>query len=170
MVFRKQRRKAVSPVVSAVLLIALAVSIGILVTNFVTSFVSTETGGSDITCALNTNYVIESAQFNKTGFYNKLLIKITNKNSEGLYGFGVIMDNGTKIVQFNSSNSLINQGGVSDSNKLEREESVFLTVDLTNTTLGYPVFGLSLTTSDESQLKVLNNACDAVSTSTTTIV
>jgi len=159
------RRKAISPVISVVLLIAVAVSVGILVTTWVTHWVVSTTGSSSISCAVNTNYIIEEAKFNISSAYNNtLLVKITNKGTEQLYGFGAILDNGTKVVIINSNDSIIDQGGISSTNKLKREESVYITINLTNTTLGYPTLGATLT-----EVKIRNDACPAVSTSTSTI-
>lgn len=159
------KRKAVSPVVSVVLLIAVAVSVGILLTTWITHWVITTTGSTGISCAINTNYIIEKAEFNKSSAYNNtLLVKITNKGAEHLYGFGVILDNGTNIVVLKYDNTIINQGGISSTNKLKREESVYITINLTNTTLGYPTLGATLT-----ELKITNDACPAVPTTTSTI-
>ncbi len=159
------KRKAVSPVVSVVLLIAVAVSVGILVTTWITHWVTTTTGGTAISCAINTNYIIETAEFNKSSAYNNtLLVKITNKGAEHLYGFGAILDNGTDIVILEFDSTLINQSGISLTNKLKREESVYIVINLTNTTLGYPALGGTLT-----EVKIMNDACPAVSTRTSTV-
>lgn len=159
------KRKAISPVVSVVLLIAVAVSIGILVTTWITHWVTTTTGSTSISCAMNTNYIIESAEFNKSSTYNNtLLIKLTNKGGEWLYGFGAILDNGTRIVILKPNNTIINQGGISLTNKLKREESVYITINMTNKTLNYPALGGTL-----DEIKITNKACPAVSTRTSTI-
>lgn len=158
-------RKGVSPIIATILLIALAISVGIMVTTWITHWVVTQTSSESIACAINTNYIIDIAEFNKSAALNNtLLLKITNKGSEKIYGFGAILDNGTVILMLNSSNSLINQGGISSTNKLNRESAVYITVNLTNTTLGYTTLGKTLT-----EVKVTNDACPAVSTSTKSI-
>jgi len=160
--------KGVSSVVSTVLMIAVAISIGILVTTWITHWVQQQTGSKDISCAINTNYVVDSAEWNKSGQYNgTLLIKLTNKGKQKLYGFGVVIDNGTKILEFGQSS--VGQGGISSSSTLERERSVYLTVNLTNSTLRYPAFGRSLMTSSDVTVKVTNAACDAVPAETNSV-
>ena len=157
--------KGVSPIISVILLIAVSISVGIMVTTWITHWVVTQTGSSSISCAIDTNYVIDSAEFNKsTALNNSLLVKITNKGSQKIYGFGAILDNGTAIVKLNSSDSLINQGGTSLTSKLDREQSAYIVINLTNIILGYPQLGRTLT-----EVKVTNDACSAVSSSTKTI-
>jgi flagellin-like protein len=158
------RRKAISPVISVVLMIAVAISVAILVTTWVTNLTQRQIAG-DKSCAINTNYVIESVEWNKSNQYNAtLLIKITNRGKQQLYGFGVEIDNGTRIINFDYG--VVDQGGITSSNKLGRERSVYVLVNLTNTTLMYPAFGRSLVSSDEATVKVTNEACDAVSSET----
>jgi len=141
-------------------MIAVAISIGVLVTTWVTNWTQRQTS-SDTACAINTNYVINSVEWNKTGYNSTLLVKITNKGSQKLYGFGAVIDNGTKINEFDYT--VIDQGGVSSLNKLDRERSVYLLINLTNSTLRYPAFGRSLTKSDDIEIRITNKACDAVS-------
>ena len=157
--------KGVSPVIATILLIAVAISVGIMVTTWITHWVVTQTSSESIACAINTNYVIDSAEFNKSTALNAtLLLKVTNRGSEKLYGFGVILDNGTSILMLNSTSSLIDQGSISIGNKLNRESSAYVKVNLTNTTAGYTTMGTTLT-----EVKLTNDACPAVSTSTKTI-
>lgn len=163
------KRKGISPVVAVVLLVAVAISLGMLVTSWVTHLYYDI--GETSACSIKTNYVIDSVAWNQTSkstIYNStLLIKITNKGDLNLYGFGVEMLNGTRIV--NLDPSLVDQGGISSTNKLEREHSVYLIVNLTNATLNYPAFGRSLLTSDEVEVKVTNDACDDISAKTATV-
>ena len=158
-------KKGVSPVVAVVLLIAVAVTVGMLVTTWITSWVTEQTSKPSLTCAINTNYIIDSARFNYTG-NEILLIKITNEGSEELYAFGLILDNGTLIKQFNTTQ--INASpNVTANNKLKQEQSTYLTLNLSNattSTTGGPIFGRTLT-----EVRVTNNACTAVSSKTTTI-
>jgi len=159
------KKKGVSPVIATILLIAVAISVGIMVTTWITHWVVTQTSSESIACAINTNYVIDAAEFNKsTALNSTLLLKVTNRGSQGLYGFGVILDNGTTILMLNSSSSLINQGGISSGSKLGREQPIYLTVNLTNTTSGHTRLGCTLT-----EVKVTNDACPAVSASTNVI-
>ena len=155
-------KRGISPVVSVVLLIAVAITLGMLVTSWVTHLYYDISGG-DSSCAINTNYIIDSAEWSKTSkspeYNNTLLVKITNRGKLKLYGFGVELHNGTRILEFDSS--VVNQGGITSSNKLERERSAYLVVNMTNSTLGYPGFGSSLLTSDDVLVKVTNEACKA---------
>ena len=159
--------KGVSPVVSVVLMIAVAISVGILVTTWVTHWTQQQIGSQDISCAIHTNYVIDSVEWNKSGYNSSLLIKITNKGRYKLYDFGVVLDNGTKILEFNSS--IVDQGGISSTNKLERERSVYLLVNLNDSSRGYPAFGRTLTTSDDVVVRVTNGACSAVAAETDSV-
>lgn len=153
-------KKGVSPVVAVVLLIAVAIAIGILVTTWITHWTSTQISSQPITCAINTNYIIESVEYNKTGG-DLLLIKVTNKGAENLYGFSAVMDNGTYILDVNSTSWRIDHGGISKTYPLRREKSTYVTVNLT---INYTGLGESLT-----DVRVLNSACNAVSAKTTFI-
>jgi flagellin-like protein len=156
--------KGVSPVIATILLIAVAIAVGILLTNWVTHLTITQMGNA-ASCSINTIYVIDSAEFNKTTALNStLLLKVTNKGAEPIYGFGAIIDNGTAIFTFNSSSTLMDQGGISSGNTLTRERSAYLTVNMTNTTAGHTLMGTTM-----NNIKVTNNACPAVSASTTTV-
>jgi flagellin-like protein len=158
-------RKGVSPIIATILLIAVAISVGIMVTTWITHWVVTQTSSESIACAVNTNYIIDSAEFNKsTALNSTLLVKITNKGAEKIYGFGAFLDNGTYILPLNSSSSLIDQGGISSANKLGQESSAYIKINLTNTTAGYTALGCAL-----SALKITNDACPSISASTSTI-
>jgi len=148
--------RGISPVIATVLLIAVAVSAGMLVTTWITQWVVTQTTSEAQTCSINTQYVIDTVVFNESG-NNLLKIKITNKGSQPLYGFSVELDNGTPpIVTFPVDE--VDQGGVTESNPLKREQSVYIIVNLSNSTLGYPTLGATL-----KSVKVLNDACNAIS-------
>jgi flagellin-like protein len=154
-------RKGISPIIAAVLLIAIAISIGILLSSWATHWVFSGISDPSLTCGMDTDYIIESASFNETGL-NKLKIKVTNKGNLEIYGFGIEMDNGTRIVRFDSDSNFINQSNINNTinitNRLGREQSLYLFVNLTNETLNYTEFGATLRT-----VKVLNDACDTVS-------
>jgi hypothetical protein len=108
---------------------------------------------------LETNYVIDSVEY--TNSTRELKVKITNKGTTQLYGFGIMLQNASIIQEFNSTNPLVSVSpSVTSSNKLAREKSAYIKVNMTD----YAPLGLSLT-----EVKVLNDACDAVSASTTTI-
>ena len=164
------KMKGISPVIAVVLLVAVAISQGMLVTSWITHLYFDISGGEGA-CAIKTNYVIDSAQWNQTSksiMYNStLLIKITNKGELKLYGFGAEILNGTKILNFDSNE--VDQGGISSTNRLGRERSAYIWLNLTNSSLDYPAFGRSLLTSDEVAVKVTNLACAAVSAETTSV-
>lgn len=156
--------KGVSPIIATILLIAVAISLGVMITGWATQMANRQMSGTD-SCVINTMYIIDSVEFNKsTTLNNTLLVKITNKGTEKLYGFGAILDNGTYIVQMNSSSSLIGQGGISSGYKLERERTTYITINLTDTSAGYTTMGSTLTS-----VKITNDGCPGVSASTSTI-
>lgn len=83
------------------------------------------------------------------------------------------MDNGTYILTFNSTSYRVDQNNITSSNKLKREQSVYVIVNLTNTTsesVNYQAFGLSLTTSTSTEIVVLNDACKSMSSEAITSV
>jgi flagellin-like protein len=164
------KKKGISPVVAVVLLVAVAISLGMLVTSWITHLYY-EISGGESACAINTNYIIDSVEWNRTAksptYNSTLLIKITNKGKQQLYEFGVEVLNGSRIVEFDSA--IVNQGGISSNAKLDRERSVYLLVNLTNESFNYPAFGRSLLTSDDVSIKVTNGACKAVSAETTSV-
>ena len=163
-------RKGISPIVAVVLLVAVAISLGMLVTSWITHMYYDISGGEGA-CAISTNYVIDSAEWNKTtksaSYNSTLLLKITNKGKMKLYDFGVEILNGTRIEGF--TKDVVDQGGISSANKLDRERSAYLLVNLTNSTFDYPAFGRSLLTSDDVNIKVTNGACAAISAETTSV-
>jgi len=160
--------RGLSPVVSVVLMVAVAISIGIIVTTWVTHWIQEETSSPDISCAMNTNYVIDSVEWSKAGYNNSLLIKITNKGKQRLHSFGVIIDNGTKILVFNISS--VAQGSISSTSTLDREHSAYISINLTNNPVeNDSVFGASLVSSNDVEVRVTNSACDAVSAVTNSV-
>jgi len=177
------RRKGVSPIIAVVILIAVAVSIGIMVTTWVTHWVTTQTGSDEIICAVDTNYVIDSAKFDSTTNINHILMKITNKGEEGLYGVGVVLDNGTNVVHINSTglthnpnpefgNTSLNltvSPNISASNKLTQEQSAYVTVKMNNTNgsvTNYWTIGFAQTL---TEIRLTNDACPSVSIKTNSI-
>jgi flagellin-like protein len=155
-------RKGISDIVAVVLMIAVAISIGIFVTIWVTDWVSTQTSSPSITCAIKANYIIEDAKFNYSG-KDVLLVKITNKGDQELYGFGFTLDNITRVVSFNSTSSLISNQ-LQSTNALYREQSTLISLNMSNSTFAHPTLAKSL-----AKLKVTNDACSAVSAETTSI-
>ncbi len=145
--------KGISPIIAVVLLIAISISLGVLATGWVRNWVMEQTSTELLSCVLDTNYQIDSVTYNST---SKILrIKITNKDSRELYGFGVILDNGTTTQTFNSSASELSVSpSITSSNRLKREQSAYITVNLTS----YSALGSSLT-----EVKVTNSVCNAVS-------
>jgi flagellin-like protein len=153
------QKKGISPIVGVVLLIAITISIGVLATGWVRNWIMGQTSSDLLTCILDTNYQIDSAVYNSTS--KVLRLKITNKDARELYGFGIVLDNGTTTKTFNSSASEISLSpSISSSNKLKREESVYMSVNLTS----YSALGSSLI-----EVKVTNDVCNAVSAKTDSI-
>ena len=160
-------RKGISPVIAVVLLIAVAVSIGIMVTTWVTNWISLQTGSESMNCVINTNYVIDNVAHTYNGTFPYVTIKVTNKGSQALYGFSVLLDNGTRIEYFNSSN--VDQGGLSSTNTLGREKSVYIRIESAGISeQGYNL-SLSGIANTTSFIRVLNEACDAVSAKATSV-
>jgi len=157
-------KKGVSPVISVVLLVAVAITVGVFVSTWINQWVNTQTSDPSVTCAINTNYIIDSATFtNSTG---ELLIKITNRGERELYGFSISLSNSTDTEFFNTSS--VEQGGINATNKLERHHSVYIEVNTTHkSTDGYN-FSCELGRSLE-EIVVLNNACSSISSSTTSV-
>jgi len=155
-------RKGISDIIAVVLMIAVAIAIGVFVTNFATSWVTEQTSSSSIACAIKTNYIIDDAKYNFSG-KGDLLVKITNKGDQKIHGFGFVIDNITLIQTFASDSSLINNQ-VSLANALGREQSAIITLNLSNTTLGYPTLAKTV-----EKITVTNVACDAVSASISTV-
>lgn len=159
-------RKGVSPVVASVLLVAVAVSLGILVTTWLTHWTGVQMTTPGITCSINTIYDIDSAIFNESGD-NWLLVKVTNKGPQNIWGFGAVLDNGTEILRLNSTDPIIynwTNVNLTEDTPLKREQSAYVKINLTNTTLNYPTFGSTL-----KEVKILNDACPAVSIKTTVL-
>ena len=152
--------KGISPIIATVMLIVVAVSLGALISTWATSWVSDQTNSPDITCSVDTRYVLESAKWNYSGNANKLLVKIRNQGPVKIYNFSATLENSTDLVNYNYSNSNINQGGISEANPLGQEESVYITIDLSSNT----ALGSSLT-----KISIGNRACKPITASTTKI-
>ncbi|MBL7160838.1 MAG: hypothetical protein ISS93_03245 [Candidatus Aenigmarchaeota archaeon] len=157
-----ESKKGISDVIAVVLMIAVAISIGVFVTTFATKWVQDQTSSASISCAIKTNYVVDSAKFNYSGM-GRLLVKVTNKGDEGLHGFGFILDNITSIITFNSSSSLITNQ-VTSASPLMREQSALVTLNLADPDNLYDILVKTI-----EVLKVTNNACDSVSASATSV-
>lgn len=165
-------KKGVSDIIAVVLMIAVAIAIGVFVTNFATQWVQEQVVDDSITCAIQTNYVVDDAKFNFSS-KDELLVTITNKGDQSLYGFGFVLNNITDILTFTSSDSLITNQ-VAPASPLEREQSVILTLNLStcnnesslycNTSSGYPVMGKTATS-----IRITNDACSAVSAAITSV-
>jgi len=164
-------KKGISPVVASVILIAVSVSIGVIVSTWITHLTQEQTSSSKL-CAINTLYNIDSAKFNLSGT-NELRLKVTNEGEQSLYGFGMVIDNGTEIRIVNSTHTRLDQNNITSSSPLKRGQSVYLIVNMTNTTsdsFDWQDFGLTLTTSSKTEIVVTNEACDAIKTEAITSV
>lgn len=148
--------KGISPVVAGVILIAVAVIVGTMVATWVTQWTATQTTTAP-SCAVNTQYVIDSAKF--TSSINETRIKVTNKGSEGIYGFNIIVDNGTAIVRFST---VTESPSTSSTSKLTQGNSAYLTAT---------VAGANNQTvcTTATEIRVANTGCPSISTKTTTI-
>ncbi|MBN2101870.1 MAG: hypothetical protein JW716_03295 [Candidatus Aenigmarchaeota archaeon] len=157
------KMKGISPIIAIVIMIAVAITTGVMLSTWVTQWVSHQTSDSSMACIIRTNYIIESAIFNQTGD-NYLIMKVTNQGAEGIYGFGVIIDNTSEILQFNSTDSLISLSpNITSTTKLGREASVYVKLDLDGSA-SYRNMGATA-----NEIRVTNNACDSVSAKTSII-
>jgi len=140
-------------------MIGVAITVGITVSNWISQWTTEHMETTTSSCALNTNYVIDSIVFKNSTY--TMTVKITNKNSQTLYGFNVQVENASDILLFNSSNGNVTYSpNISSSNRLERGRSVFVKVNLTRN----PTMGTSA-----NRVKVFNDACTAVYTETAEI-
>lgn len=144
--------RGVSPIVAVIVMVALAVTMGVMVSIWMTGWVSTQKGSEEFGCAARTRYLIESAKYTQSD--SGLRFRLTNMGEEGLYGFDIMLFNGTNSETFayNSPNITLSEN-ISQSNKLEREESVYVVVNLS----GGRNMGATLT-----EVRVKNMACGAV--------
>jgi len=154
--------KGISPIIATVLLIVVAISVGVLATTWIRNWVMEQTSQELSSCVLDTEYQVDSTEYNAT---SKLLkLKVTNKNSRNLWGFGVMIDNGSTVldVAYNSSNITLSPS-ITSTSKLDRERATYLTLNLTDYT-GYSTIG-----STASTVKITNQGCTSVTAKTTTI-
>ncbi len=144
--------KGISPIVAVVILLALAVTIGVLVSIWVTSWISTQRESEEFGCAARTRYIMESTKYIQSE--SVLRFRITNKGDEGIYGFDVVLYNDTMTESFaHSSPNVTFSANISETNKLAREESVYMSINIS----GGRNMGTTLT-----QVKVKNGACGAI--------
>jgi archaellum component FlaF (FlaF/FlaG flagellin family) len=148
--------KGVSPVVAGVILISVAVVVGVMVSTWVTNWTSTQTSNTP-TCAVNTHYVIDSATF--TSSTNETRVKITNRGSEGIYGFEMTVDNGTDILRFSTITESFN---TSVTSKLTQGNSIYLSA-VVNGTFNKSICSLA------KEIRVSNRGCPSVLIKTETI-
>ena len=145
--------KGISPVVAVVIMIAVAVIVGVMVSTWVTHWVSTQTETTP-TCAIKTQYIVDSATYTaSTGIWR---IKITNKGSEGIYGFQVEVHNSTDITKYTSPTDSYN---TSSTNKLPQGASLYLSF----------TGGNGNVTDTATEIRVLNAGCPSVSEKTESI-
>ena len=115
--------KGFSPLIAVVILIAISISIGISLSTGMIQIVKEGTGQSDVSCATNTYYTIESANFNELG-NDKLIAKVTNRGNTNIYGFAIILygDSGLKLLE----RTEVDQGDISNQNPLKKGRSALL--------------------------------------------
>ncbi len=152
-------QKGISPIVATILMIVVAITIGILVVNWSTSWTARELNREDAQCASSTNFVIDSARWNYSSSTNQLLLKITNKGTQKLWNFSVTLDNVTRVMNFNSTNTSV-LNNVNETNAIKQEEAIVLAVNLTMDT----TFGSTL-----SRVTVSSRACKSISAWTSSI-
>jgi flagellin-like protein len=149
--------KAISPIIATIILIGIVIMIGAIISGWITQWVTRETHEITTGCTMNTNYVIDSAKLNESGD-DKLVLKITNKNTEKIHTFSIELLNHTDILLFNESDIEVDLSpNITEANPLEEEQSVYIKINLSN----YKVMGKSLT-----EIRVMNKACPEVSAKT----
>lgn len=156
--------RGLSPIVAVVLMIGLTVSISILVTVWITNWVTFQTTNPELACALTTNYVIDSAVY--TNQTNELLIRITNKAKREIYGFGVVLTNGTHAQQFNYTQ--VWQPETNASKPLERERTAYIKLNSSSISDTGEEFNSTFAMT-VNEIIVTNEVCRAVSAKTTNI-
>ena len=154
-------KKGISPIIAVIILIGVAITIGVMLSGWVTQWVTKQTQSTSASCVINTNYVIESAIYNESGG-DTLVIKLTNKDSEELYGFNVQLMNNTNIKIFNSSNSIYSESPYSfnETKKLKESYTAFIKLNLTSYT------GMATTM---TEIRITNVVCQGVYATTNII-
>jgi flagellin-like protein len=142
--------RGINEVIGVILMIAVAVLIAAVFLTWNVSFMETER--EETACISDTNYIVESFKFNSTG-RNEILIKLTNYGDQVLHGFGAIMTSETSMVEHTYSE--IDQGGISQSDPLERGESAYITINMSDST----DFARSV-----KEVIITNEACKRVTT------
>ncbi len=140
--------KGLSEMVGAALLIAVVMFAGTLVATWGPTWVSRER--TTLLCVGRTNYAVEDSKFDTNS--GMLIIKITNFGTDPVYGFGLTLYNGSISKQLNSTS--VDQGGISENNRLHRQESTYIRVNI-----GDIVFGRTI-----ERIIVTNDACEGVTT------
>lgn len=143
-------RKGINEVIAAILMVAIVSVIAVIVVNWNIKWVTTETTSQS--CLPDTNFIVESARFNLSGG-DEYQVKVTNFGETALYGFGILMNSETNTMEF--EDTLVSQGGVSQSSPLQRGQSAYITVNMS----GNIAFAQSIT-----DIMVTNKACPSVST------
>jgi len=145
--------KGISPVVAVVILMALVVTLGIMVSIWTTGWFSTQRSAQEFGCASRSRYIIENAKYYLSE--TTLKFRITNKGDEGLYEFAVSLYNGTMTENMiTTAGNITLSEAITSTNKLGREESVYMAVNLS----GGRNMGPTLT-----QVRVKNGACESIS-------
>jgi len=151
-------KKAVSPLIAVMILIGVALGIGVGLSGWIMHYVSRQTEYNP--CSLKTDYVIDSAYFNTDN--SILTVRVTNRGSTPLYGFGVVLANGTDTVFFNSSSpELTTSPDISEKNRLEKGQSLYVNIDLSDNN----GMGVSL-----DNITITNEVCPDVSATADSIV
>ncbi|MBI4175953.1 MAG: hypothetical protein HY518_02015 [Candidatus Aenigmarchaeota archaeon] len=143
--------KGLSPLIATIVLIGITITVGATISVFISNII-TRNQDPQTVCGSNANYMIESAEFNKTGD-SRLVVHITNKNKESLYGFSVEIQNGTDVESFSDTVVTLSPA-ITASDPLGQEESALVKVDLT----GYADLASTM-----NYVKVRNKACPSVS-------
>lgn len=151
-------RKGVSPLIAVIILLAIAITTGIVISNWVNNFIFRSTSDISVHCATSANYIIEFAQYDSAT--TTLTVKVTNKNSIGLYGFGAEVQNFTAIESFRSNEVTTSPGDLAVDNRLRQEQSAFIYIDMADHT---PLAETATT------VVITNEACPSVSARTTSV-
>ena len=117
--------KAISPVIATALMIGIAVVIGVVVSGYSTQFTLTQTGGQSVTCSLKSIYSVDKAEFSE--ITRLLTVKITNKGSQGIYGFEIEASSGTDIQTVTPESVT---PAITSENPLGKESSAIITARL----------------------------------------
>lgn len=142
-----------------VIIVVVLIAVGLAVVRvalpviMVNQLVEKYTGEPSLSCAINTNYIVSSCVVDGS----TMRLEVTNKGYELIYGFSVVFDGILEKMEF-GQDKVTTEPEVTQGSPLSRDSKTTLTVDISEG----PDF------SNPYNIRVLNEACKAVSSRTST--